>query len=280
MKREKKRVIKKALKNSPYARNSRGVFIVYLVLRLIVIALMVMSIIGKNYENTFICVLVLVLFMLPDLAERKLKIELPSTLEIIILLFIFCAEILGELGAYFVRFAHWDTILHTLNGFVCAAFGYALVDLLNREEQFSMKLAPIYLAVVAFCFSMTIGVLWEFFEFGADRLLGWDMQKDTVVHSFSSVMLDPTNSNIPVRVENITDVAVNGESLGLGGYLDIGLFDTMEDLFVNFIGAVTFSIIGYVSAKKKEPSKFASRFIPTVAEPEPEPEENEKEKDE
>lgn len=280
MKREKKRVGKEAWKNSTYARNKKSVFIVYLVLRLIVIALMVLSIIGKNYENTFICALVLVLFLLPDLAERKLKIELPSTLEIIILLFIFCAEILGELGAYFVRFTHWDTILHTLNGFVCAAFGYALVDLLNREERFSMKLAPIYLAVVAFCFSMTIGVIWEFFEFAADRLIGLDMQKDTVVHSFSSVMLDPTNSNIAIRVKDITDVAVNGESLGLGGYLDIGLYDTMEDLFVNFIGAVMFSVIGYISAKRKEPGKFASRFIPTVAAQEPEPEENGKEKDE
>lgn len=280
MKREKKRGGKGGWKSSTYARNKKSVFIVYLVLRLIVIALMVLSIIGKNYENTFICVLVLVLFMLPDFAERKLKIELPSTLEIIILLFIFCAEILGELGAYFVRFAHWDTILHTLNGFVCAAFGYALVDLLNREERFSMKLAPIYLAVVAFCFSMTIGVIWEFFEFAADRIIGLDMQKDTVVHAFSSVMLDPTNSNIPIRVKDITDVAVNGESLGLGGYLDIGLYDTMEDLFVNFIGAVMFSIIGYISAKRKEPGKFASRFIPTVAERAPETDENKKEKDE
>ncbi len=277
MKREKKYVRKKAWRYSTYANNKKPVFIVYLMLRLIVIALMVLSIIGENYENTFICILVLLLFLIPDFIERKLKIELPSTLEIIILLFIFCAEILGELAAYFVRFSYWDTILHTLNGFVCAAFGYALVDLLNREERFSMKLAPIYLAVVAFCFSMTIGVLWEFFEFAVDRFFGGDMQKDTVIHAFSSVMLDPTNSNIPVRVKDITDVAVNGESLGLGGYLDIGLYDTMEDLFVNFIGAVIFSIIGYISAKRKEPGKFASRFIPTVSEQETENRESEKE---
>lgn len=270
MKKEERRERMKARKKAALEENKRSVLAVYLILRLIVIALMVMSIIGKNYENTFICVLVLVLFMLPDLAERKFKFKLPSTLEIIILLFIFCAEILGELGAYFIRFAHWDTILHTLNGFVSAAFGYALVDLLNREERFSMKLAPIYLAIVAFCFSMTIGVIWEFFEFSADRIFGIDMQKDTVITSFASTMLDPTGSNIAIKVKDITDVAVNGESLGLNGYLDIGLYDTMEDLFVNFIGAVVFSVIGYFSAKRKEIGKFASRFIPTIAEDEKE----------
>lgn len=261
---KKRRKEKKPWRSPTYDNNKKSVFVVYLVLRIVVIALMVLTIIDGNYENTFICVLVLVLFMLPDFIEKRLRIKLPSTLEIIILLFIFAAEILGEVGAYFVRYANWDTVLHSLNGFVCAAFGYALVDLLNREERFSMKLAPIYLAIVAFCFSMTIGVIWEFFEFGVDRFLGKDMQKDTVIHAFSSVMLDPTNSNIPIRVSDITDVAVNGQSLGLDGYLDIGLYDTMEDLFVNFIGAVVFSIVGYISARRKETGKFASRFIPVI----------------
>ncbi len=80
---------------------------------------------------------------------------------------------------------------------------------------------------------MTIGVLWEFFEFGMDRLFHMDMQKDTI--TISSVMLDPTNRNIPITIDNITSVAVNGQDLGFSGYLDIGLYDTMEDLFVNFI---------------------------------------------
>ena len=112
---------------------------------------------------------------------------------------------------------------------------------------------------------MTIGVLWEFFEFSMDRLLGMDMQKDTVITSFSSVMLDPTNSNIPILLDNITDVSVNGESLGLGGYLDIGLFDTMEDLFVNLIGALTFALIGFFRFRRENARKIAEQFIPQVA---------------
>ena len=96
-----------------------------------------------------------------------------------------------------------------------------------------------------------------------DYLFHMDMQKDTIIHSFASVTLDPTNSNIPILVDNITDVAVNGESLGLGGYLDVGLYDTMQDLFVNFVGALTFSVIGYFSAKSGN-NKIAKQFVPVV----------------
>lgn len=125
-----------------------------------------------------------------------------------------------------------------------------------------------YVSLVAFCFSMTIGVLWEFFEFGMDRLFLMDMQKDTIIHSITSVMLDPTNMNIPVTIGDITSVAVNGQELGFGGYLDIGLYDTMEDLFVNFIGAVTFSVIGYFYIKHRGKGKLAQAFIPTLSEDE------------
>ena len=163
--------------------------------------------------------LVLILFMLPRFVERNFRIELPSALEIIILIFIFAAEILGELKSYFITYPHWDSMLHTTTGFISAAFGFAMVDLLNRNKPQHFKLSPVFLALVAFCFSMTVGVLWEFFEFSMDYLFHMDMQKDTIIHSFASVTLDPTNNNIPILVDNITDVAVNGKSLGLGGYL-------------------------------------------------------------
>ena len=120
---------------------------------------------------------------------------------------------------------------------------------------------------------MTIGVLWEFFEFAADCIVHTDMQKDTVLSTISTVMLDPENSNHAVVLRNITDVTVNGQNLGLGGYLDIGLFDTMKDLLVNFVGAVIFSVIGYFYVKRRGKGKFASHFIPSLAETE-EPDES------
>ncbi len=248
-----------------FARQRPRVFAVYVILRLLVIAALVRSAMLQEYESMFVCLLVLVLFMLPSFLERKLKIELPDTLEIIILVFIFAAEILGELECYFIQYPNWDTILHTTSGFLCAAIGFSLVNLLNRDNRINLSLSPLYMAIAAFCFSMTIGVLWEFIEFSMDRLFLLDMQKDTVISTISSVALDATNSNTPVVIRDITEVTVNGQSLGLGGYLDIGLYDTMEDLFVNFIGAVIFSLFGYFYVKHQGKGKLVSSLVPRVA---------------
>ena len=265
--------MKKHRKPFPLPRDLRGtirrqpaVLTVYLVLRLIVLATLVSSVIRGEYESAFICLLVLALFMLPFFIQQNFGIELPSTLEIIILLFIFAAEILGELECYFITYPHWDSMLHTTTGFLCAATGFALIDILNRNSRIKFELPPIYVALAAFCFSMTVGVLWEFFEFGMDRLFHMDMQKDTVVQSITSVMLDPTNRNIPVTIDGIHSVAVNGQDLGFDGYLDIGLYDTMADLFVNFIGAVVFSTIGYFYIKQRGKGRLAKAFIPTITE--------------
>lgn len=245
-------------------RENKSSFLVYVTLRLLVILMMILQIFNRNYENVFLCVLTLVLLLIPSLIQINLKIELPTALEITILVFIFAAEILGEIQSYYIKFPFWDTVLHTINGFLMAAIGFALVDILNRSKKFSIQLSPVFLAIVAFCFSMTIGVIWEFFEYGMDQFFGLDMQKDTVIQGFSSVLLDPTKSNIPVPVQDITEVLVNGRDLGLGGYLDIGLIDTMNDLFVNFVGAVLFSIIGYFYVKSRGKGKFARRFIPRL----------------
>ena len=245
----------------------RAVVAVYWILRLIVIGVMVMTIIHKNYESTFVCVLVLILFMLPRFVERNFRIELPSTLEIIILVFIFAAEILGELKSYFITYPHWDSMLHTTTGFISAAFGFALVDLLNRNKPQHFKLSPVFLALVAFCFSMTVGVLWEFFEFTCDQVMHTDMQKDYVVHEINSVSLNPDGLNTPIHVP-IESVIVNGEDWTeeIDGYLDIGLIDTMKDLQVNCIGAIAFSVIGFFYVKHRGKGKVAAAFIPVVLE--------------
>lgn len=245
-------------------REHKSSFMVYVTLRALVVLIMILQILNGNYENVFLCILTLLLLIIPSLVQVNLKIELPTALEIIILLFIFAAEILGEIQSYYIIFPGWDTLLHTLNGFLMAAIGFALVDILNRNERFSFKLSPVFVAIVAFCFSMTIGVIWEFFEFGMDQIFRFDMQKDTIVHTISSVMLDPAGRNHPEVIRNITDISINGESLGLGGYLDIGLIDTMKDLIVNFVGAVLFSIIGYFYVKNRGKGRFAKRFIPRL----------------
>ena len=170
---------------------------VYFLLRFSVILVMIAQFFNKNFENVFLCVLTLILLLLPAMLERSLRIQLPDTLEIIILLFIYAAEILGEIREFYTTFRGWDTMLHTLNGFLCAAIGFSLVDLFNRNERFSLSLSPAFMAIVAFCFSMTIGVLWEFFECTMDQLFFLDMQKDTIVNTIGSVMLDPTGARRP-----------------------------------------------------------------------------------
>lgn len=250
-------------------REKKAVFTIYFILRCFVLVTMVLQFWNGNFENVFLCILTLILLLLPTFVERKIRIELPDTLEIIIMLFIFAAEILGEIQAYYITFPHWDMMLHTINGFLCAAIGFSLVDILNRNERFSFSLSPLFMALVAFCFSMTIGVLWEFFEFFMDQVLLLDMQKDTVVTTISSVLLDPAKANHPQIIKHIENVILvlsdrTHRSLGIGGYLDLGLIDTMNDLFVNFIGAVIFSFFGYFYVKSRGQGKFARRFIPRV----------------
>lgn len=237
-------------------REEPGAFWTYIILRFIVLVILVRCVLRGDLESAFVCVLVLLIYLLPQLVETRLNIDIPNVLEIVIFVFVFAAEILGELQAYFIRYENWDTILHTTAGFLLAAVGFSLVELLNRSETVKFELSPGYLALTAFCFSMTIGVLWEFIEFSADRLFLLDMQKDTIVNQISSVSLDPTNSNVSVTVKGIQDVILVTQSgempLGLGGFLDIGLYDTMEDLFVNFLGAVVFSVVAFFECKSEK----------------------------
>ena len=239
-------------------RGKKTTFILYVSLRAVVIAIAAMMVVSKNYEGAFLCLLTLILFLLPAFVQTKFNVTLPTTLEVIVLVFIFAAEILGELADYYVRFPIWDTMLHVTTGFLAAAMGLSLIDLLNRSDRFKFELSPFFVALVSFCFSMTIGVLWEFFEFSADVIFATDMQKDVILHHISSVALNPCGKNDPVLIKDITETAVNGVSLGVGGYLDVGLYDTMKDLMVNFVGACVFSVFGYFYSKYHGKGKAAS----------------------
>lgn len=236
---------------------------IQMILTLIVVFSVIRQFFLGNYHNMFLGILTLILFMVPQFLDKKLSVTIPVGLETVILIFIFSAEILGEINAFYVKIPIWDSILHTTNGFLMAAIGFALIDLFNRSEKFSIKMSPYFVAFFAFCFSMTVGVLWEFFEFSMDQFFGLDMQKDWIVTAINSVKLNPTGANVPIHVD-VQSVVINGEQWNLGGYLDIGLIDTMKDLIVNFIGAVVFSVIGIVYLKNRERGKLAASLIPQV----------------
>lgn len=237
--------------------------LVYIVLRVATVAVLVYSIIRGQWENTMTCMLTLLLLLIPSFIENQMKIDLPNAMEIIMISFVFAANILGEITSFYELVPMWDTVLHTINGFICAGVGFGLIDILNRNERIKVNLSPLFVVLFSFCFSMTAGTVWEFFEFGMDVFFGKDMQKDTVVNSINSILLYGSGENI-YRIKDITETVVNGEGLGINGYLDIGLIDTMKDLFVNFIGAIVFNVCGffYLIGRTKH-TKFIKNFIPS-----------------
>jgi hypothetical protein len=257
-------------------RANKACFCVYAAMGAITMAIIVLTFTDGQYESTFTAVLSLFLFLIPTLVSESLRIKLPEALEIVSVLFVFCANILGEIFSFYTLLPFWDDMLHYTSGFIFAAFGFSLVEIFNRNERFDFQLSPFFVATVALCFAVTVGVLWEFFEFGADLLLHTDMQKDRIVHEINSALLNQAGQS-PVTLEGITGTLVTdggGTQTALEGYLDIGLFDTMKDLFVDFCGALLFCSIGYFYMGHSSRARLARRFIPRVEKEERERQEN------
>lgn len=251
-----------------YKETKRSSLLVYLILRGLVIVCMISQLLHGDIQNALLCLFSLILLLIPIIIQRKYEVTLPNALETTIYLFIFSAEILGEINNFYHLIPYWDTILHTLNGFLATAVGLSLIDLLNKNSK-KFNLSPIYLCLVAFSFSMTIGVLWEFFEYGADNFFMFDMQKDEMVTEISTVTLDEAHSNNVVIIDDISKTILyneQGEPITVieGGYLDIGLKDTMKDLFVNFVGTIVFSVFGYFYLKEetRKDNHFIKNFVP------------------
>ncbi|MBQ8716367.1 MAG: hypothetical protein IJY43_00800 [Clostridia bacterium] len=256
-------------------REDKRAYIVYLALSLAILAVIVHGILSKRYENVFTGVLASALLLIPPFVEKSFRLKLPTTLEILAYAFVFCAAILGEIGNFYQTIPFWDLMLHAFNGFMFAAFGFCLVDILNKSKRIRFALSPIFLAMVAFCFSMTIGVLWEFFEYAADLFLHTDMQKDAMLYSIDTVSLP---NSFGEKVTHITDIqksviyTADGQIIELSGYLDVGLADTMEDLLVNFVGAAIFSVIGYFYVGHRGKGRIAGQFIPVLVDGDNDPE--------
>lgn len=185
------------------------------VVRVLLLVAIVESIYTKKYQNTFIGVISIIMTFYPSILKKKLRVYLPSSLQIIITLFIFAAEFLGEFYEFYYKIPWWDNMLHCISGSVLGIIGFMFVYFLNKTHIKRTKLSPFFIALFAFCFSITIGVFWEFFEFSVDRLLGFNMQK----------------------------FRMPGED---------GLVDTMIDLFVDTLGAFVVSAIGYIYMKRNK----------------------------
>lgn len=244
-------------------KDDKKTFILYFVLRILIILCLIRELMLGHMENVFLCILSLILFLIPSFIERKFQIDFPSSFEQIVYLFIFSAEILGEINNFYGYIPFWDTVLHTINGFLCASLGFSLIYILNNKIS-TFKISAIFVALVSFCFSMTVGVTWEIFEYACDNLIYKDMQKDSYVDSIRTVEFDPEFKNNVMVYDDISYTILydkdGNEILKIDNYLDIGLHDTMEDLIVNFIGAFVFSIFGYLSIKDDKKYKIANKL--------------------
>lgn len=164
------------------------------------------------------CILGVVVLLYPKMFFKKRQITIPSNLYFLYMIFLFGAIFLGEVRNFYYVFPHWDLILHTFSGGMIAALGFSFVTLLNDEENIHLKLSPFFVGFFAFTFAITLGVIWEVYEFTADGLLGLNMQK--------------------FALEDGTQLVGR-----------MALADTMEDLIVDGIGAFVVSMIGYISLK-------------------------------
>ena len=189
---------------------------------LLTIGAIIFNFINAQWEVLLGALLTLLLFLLPTIFSERTKITIPAVFQIIILLFIFASMYLGEIHNYFYRYSWWDSMLHSVSAIILGYIGFLLIYALNRDKNIHVRLSPFFIALFTFCFAMTVGVLWEIFEFGVDTLLGVNMQKARNLE----------------QVYGVFDTR-------------LGVIDTMRDFIVNTIGALIVSIIGYYYSKRK-----------------------------
>ena len=192
-----------------------------------VITLIMISMAGE-WTRIALTALTIAFVPLPFLVERlfKQKLTLPA---FIIGLSYSIGPMLGHAYNLYIRLPLWDKFLHLSAGIIFALLGIELAKMLCHGKD--LEVSFWLLAIFGLCCSMSLSVMWEFVEYALDMGLGLDTQTDTVINSIVSVTL-----NNPIT--DVDEVIVNGKPLGIGGYLDIGLHDTMKDLMVESLGAV------------------------------------------
>lgn len=204
----------------------------YFTIRAITIILVVWSIIDLIFTNDdstrsrcafiiFQAVLLFVCTTIVPIVEKSWKLEVPDVMEVVFLAFAMAHMLLGEIGNFYATVPWWDSMLHTISGGIIAVLGFSFVNILNKNEKVHVELAPIFVALFALGFAITLGVLWEIYEFTFDGLLGVNMQK--------------------FALEDGTQLVGRA-----------ALADTMEDLIVDSIGAFAMSLLGYISLKYKK----------------------------
>ena len=170
--------------------------------------------------NGLMALVLLILTFLPLVLEKAFKVDIPSIMEIIFLVFSVLSFLLGEIGDFYIKFKWWDSMLHAMSGVLLGCVGFVLLNFFNKNDNFkSFHLGPGFAALFVLCFTITCGTLWEVIEYIADTINGTNMQRFQ---------------------DNITGEGFIGRA---------ALFDTMKDLILDSIGGVFIAIIGYLDIK-------------------------------
>jgi uncharacterized membrane protein YjdF len=158
--------------------------------RVLIIAAGIFAIFAKDWLNVFLASVTLLLTFLPDMIERRFKVDYPSEFEIILLFFIYGSLALGEIHGFYTRLWWWDLMLHGFSAIIVGIIGFSLIYILNKEYKVEICLTPMFIAIFSFCFAIAIGALWEVFEFSMDTFFGLNMQKSGLLDTMSDIMVD------------------------------------------------------------------------------------------
>lgn len=229
---------------------------------LVVTAILSLGVFPKEdrLNNIVICVFISALLVMPWVFERCFGVEMPTMLKVFLILLMIGGPVLGKIYKFYYRINHWDKLLHTSSGFLFAIIGSLLPQLMDKKnKEHSLALTVTY----AFFFTLSVAVIWEFFEYAMDRFFNMDMQQDTWVPSVNSYLLG-TEKGVIGRIPEISSVVVNGQEIAVNGYLDIGLIDTMNDMLVCTMGGIIYCIFSVLYAHRIKAVAWFKNLMPTV----------------
>lgn len=228
--------------------------ITYITFMVLTLASLIQNIYLKNLASIGLCAIALFTLSLPNIIKKIFKLEIPLLLEVLLYIFIYAGIVLGSVYKLYDNFEMWDNILHYTSGILTSLIAYSLIYILGKKNNLSISLILIF----CFSFSLMTGVIWEFIEFTCDNTIRGDMQKDTIVNSIATTIY---KDRLSIKDIDYTIIYSRGKEYKIdNGYLDIGLIDTIKDLFANFLGAITYVILMYYHLAKNK-FKFMNNLV-------------------
>ncbi len=157
-------------------------------LQLAIFVLVIVLLINQQWLNAFTGAFVFTLTFVPAILERQLSLYLPVEFTLITTAFLYASFVLGEVRDFYVRFWWWDLMLHSLSALMIGIIGFLMVYVFYMTNR--VIIAPIYVAIITLCLSVTTGTLWEIFEFSMDWFFQFNMQKSGLVDTMTDLMVN------------------------------------------------------------------------------------------